>query len=680
MTRSDLLSRKQRFHKIQKLQDPGSSSLFETLPYQQHSLPYTIHKNSHYLFTTMGKKSKKGQTHHAPHAHHKAGQGTHGHHQLHNGAWYNQHHRHDEKARDSEDFVVHDNSVGVFMLGDFDETQEELIESPHQSFDHPNTSMDASSAKDSTNIMDEKKEPDSPTITDGSLTESNDEHPTGTTAAGVAVAATEEVGSDSRDSEENEAETLPKPEKQPAELAEPDNVEELINETENQPSDPVDLQEADEIQETEEKPEIVDSDPPLVESNEASTQEDLDVDVLLENTVAAESPTTADNSAKIITKSTDVPDESSLPKNDEKEAAVVSSSIDKEEDTVQPEPKDDTDVQKLDEHAIDIADADNYQNESDQGIASASVLPAKVAENSSDEFNNSELLAVQEASSPSRLTADDKDDQEDQAPMMSTPQSTKKEIVMENEEPPFVAEASPVPYSETIVFETPPKEDDDLLDELLNDSTPPILAKTVAPVVTKDQPTKQSTASKPSSKMTRPASSRVSSLSHHASQRKTGPSSNRTPGKPNNLKKQSTGPSPKPASTSRPRTTTFKPFNLSSSNHSKSSRKSNATSSYRSPHRPDHLGAFYGRHTKARADVWEIRSPTATPEKDEPAFVFHARPVPKTTYTPPRQKLYQKKGLSPTPSSTSNYQFKARPLPKSYRRGGDGDSIASSRK
>ena len=576
------------------------------------------------------------------------------------------------------------------MLGDFDETQEELIESPHQSFDHyPNTSMETPSAKDSTNIMDEKKEPDSPTITDGSLTESNDETPTGTTATGVvAGATTEEAGSDSRDSEENEAATLPEPEKQPAE---PDNVEELINETETQPSDPDDLQEVEEIQESEEKAEIADSDPPRVESNEGST-EDIDVDVLLENTVAAESTSTTDNDAKIDTESSDVPDESSVPKNDGKEAAVVSSSIEKEEDAAQPEPKDDTanqmephdqptDVQKMDEHAIDIADADNHQNESDQDIASESVMPAKSTENSSDEFNNSELLAVQEASSPSRLTADDKDDQEDQAPMMSTPQSTKKEILMENEEPPFVAEASPVPSSETIVFETPPKEDDDLLDELLNDSTPPILAKTAAPVVSKDQPTKQSTASKPSSKMTRPASSRVSGLSHHASQRKSGPSSsNRTPGKPNNLKKQSTGPSPKPASTSRPRTTTFKPFNLSSSNHSKSSRKSNATSSYRSPHRPDHLGAFYGRHTKARADVWEIRSPTATPEKDEPAFVFHARPVPKTTYTPPRQKLYQKKGLSPTPSSTSNYQFKARPLPKSYRRGGDGDSIASSRK
>lgn len=41
----------------------------------------------------MGKKSKKGQQHHAAHVHHKAGEGTHGHHHFHSGAWYNAHHK-----------------------------------------------------------------------------------------------------------------------------------------------------------------------------------------------------------------------------------------------------------------------------------------------------------------------------------------------------------------------------------------------------------------------------------------------------------------------------------------------------------------------------------------------------------------------------------------------------------
>lgn len=40
----------------------------------------------------MGKKSRKGQQHHASHQHHKAGEGTNGHHQLHSVAWYKSHH------------------------------------------------------------------------------------------------------------------------------------------------------------------------------------------------------------------------------------------------------------------------------------------------------------------------------------------------------------------------------------------------------------------------------------------------------------------------------------------------------------------------------------------------------------------------------------------------------------
>jgi len=55
----------------------------------------------------MGKKSKKGQHHDPEHIHHKAGQGTHGHHKYHGGPLHNKyhphhHHGHDDANKDDE--------------------------------------------------------------------------------------------------------------------------------------------------------------------------------------------------------------------------------------------------------------------------------------------------------------------------------------------------------------------------------------------------------------------------------------------------------------------------------------------------------------------------------------------------------------------------------------------------
>lgn len=51
----------------------------------------------------MGKKSKKGQMHHAQHEHHKTGEGTHGHHHLHDGTWYKSHHTTGTQSATSSD-------------------------------------------------------------------------------------------------------------------------------------------------------------------------------------------------------------------------------------------------------------------------------------------------------------------------------------------------------------------------------------------------------------------------------------------------------------------------------------------------------------------------------------------------------------------------------------------------
>eukprot|EP00522_Entomoneis_paludosa_P012698 CAMPEP_0172461922 /NCGR_PEP_ID=MMETSP1065-20121228/42179_1 /TAXON_ID=265537 /ORGANISM="Amphiprora paludosa, Strain CCMP125" /LENGTH=105 /DNA_ID=CAMNT_0013217417 /DNA_START=26 /DNA_END=343 /DNA_ORIENTATION=+ len=50
----------------------------------------------------MGKKSKKGQVHHAQHVHHKTGEGTHHHHQLHGGPMYNKYHHQDAEKKTDE--------------------------------------------------------------------------------------------------------------------------------------------------------------------------------------------------------------------------------------------------------------------------------------------------------------------------------------------------------------------------------------------------------------------------------------------------------------------------------------------------------------------------------------------------------------------------------------------------